>query len=62
MGTATTSLTCGCVKTRLLEPDEDIWITWTVCALHYEPERDDPVIRQAAENRRRWLAALEDQR
>lgn len=51
MGYASSQSLCGCIKTRLLEPKEDVWIKWEVCAEHYTPE-DDAKIVEAARNLR----------
>lgn len=56
MGTATTQAPCGCCMTRLMEPEEDVWITWIRCAEHYDPEVDDPKIIEAARNRMQFEA------
>lgn len=58
MGTSSMVGSCGCTKTRLLEPKEDIWITWAVCATHYNPEVDDKMIAEAAKNNREYEAAI----
>jgi hypothetical protein len=52
MGTSSMEGRCGCIKTRLLEPDEDVWITWQVCATHYRGTVDDTMAVQAMKNRR----------
>ena len=55
MGTSTMySYKCACRKTRLLEPEEDIWIEWEKCAEHYDPDVDDKMILEAAENKRKY--------
>lgn len=51
MGTATSQGPCGCCLTRLLEPDEDVWIEWIKCAEHWVPE-DNARMIEAAKNRR----------
>lgn len=53
MGTSTMAAACGCVKTRLLEPEEDVWVTWRICAEHYRGEEDDRMVLAAAANQRR---------
>lgn len=61
MGTTSYNFTCGCRKTRLLEPKEDIYIEWTVCDKHYVAERDDPMIVEAAKNYRKyWESAMKE--
>lgn len=52
MGTASAYGTCGCRQTRLMEPEENIWIEWVRCAQHYDPAVDDAIIIEAARNRR----------
>ena len=52
MGTASCVGRCGCVKTRLLEPDDNVWITWDICPEHYRGEPDDVMVVEAARNRR----------
>lgn len=61
MGTATMQGLCGCCKTRLMEPEEDVWITWEVCAKHYRGEEDDRMAAEAAKNRREFEASLKEQ-
>lgn len=58
MGYAMVSSPCGCSRTRLMDPKEDIWITWIRCGAHYNPTEDDPMILQAAKNYREHLAAV----